>query len=106
MQEKSSAPCSPARARLNDSRTAAATGIGTFAACAELTISDMSLCARSMVKPGVLSPANTLEGKFIRNWPLLAEVPSSTCIVFTKSRPKRCDSASASPFTCVSVMAT
>src|SRR5205814_1622540 len=56
-------------------RAAAAMGTGTRAALADCTISDKSLCARSTVNPGVVSPANTLFGQFTRSWPLVAVVP-------------------------------
>ena len=46
---------------LKASRAAAPTGIGTFAALAASTISVRSLCARSMVNPGSMSPFSTFD---------------------------------------------
>ncbi|MNO10221.1 hypothetical protein D3C81_2339430 [compost metagenome] len=66
----------------------------------------MSLCARSMVKPGAVSPTSTLLGKFIRNCPFEADVPYSTCSVLVMSSPKRWDKANASAFTWHRVTAT
>ena len=64
-----------ARAVLKASRAAAASGIGTRAALAASTISVRSLWARSMVKPGSISPFNTFAGQAIFNWPFTAVVP-------------------------------
>jgi len=56
MAEKSLPPNPRARAVLNASRAAAPIGIGDLAALAASTINVRSLCARSMVNPGAISP--------------------------------------------------
>ena len=73
--EKSRRPNPEARAALKASRAAAPIGMGT---CAEFAASMMrlkSLWARSMVKPGEVSPFNTLVGHAILSCPLVAVVP-------------------------------
>ena len=94
--EKSLPPLPRLRAVLKASRATAAIGTGTFAALAASTMSVRSLWARSMVKPGVMSPLSTFAGHAILSWPLVAVVPWMTSSVFSSWRPKRCDSAIAS----------
>ena len=53
------------------------------AALAASTMSVRSLCARSMVKPGAMSPLSTFAGHAILSWPLVAVVPWMTSSVFS-----------------------
>src|SRR5262249_35431628 len=85
--EKSLAPCPCARAALYASRATVAMVTGTRSALAASTINERSLCARSIVNPGSVSPLRTFVAQASLSWPFVAVVPWITSRVFSSDRP-------------------